>query len=75
MNFRIKTKFDEMCLAVTVAVKTPVKVRIKIYDSEKENIIFTDRYKHKNLIHSYIYYSNDSVSTCSAIVATHYPSG
>ena len=45
MNFRIKTKFEEMCLAVTVAVKTPVKVRIKIYDAEKNNIVFTDRYK------------------------------
>ena len=45
MNFRIQTRYDEMCLKVVVKVKTPTKVTIKIVDEEKSKIVFTDRYK------------------------------
>ena len=45
MNFRIQTRFDEMCLKVVVKVKTPTIVTIKIFDEEKPKICFTDRYK------------------------------
>lgn len=45
MNYRLQTKYDEMCLAIKVSVTTPAKVRIKIYDEEKPLIVFTDRYK------------------------------
>jgi hypothetical protein len=45
MNYRLQTKYDEMCLAIKVAVTVPTKVRIKIYDEEKPLIVFTDRYK------------------------------
>ena len=42
---RTQTKYEEMCLAIKVAVTVPTKVRIKIYDEEKTLIVFTDRYK------------------------------
>ena len=45
MNFRIQTKYDEMCLCVKISCAVPTKVRIKIYDEEKPKIVFTDRYK------------------------------
>lgn len=45
MNFRINTRFEEMCLEVKVQVKTPTVVRIKIFDEEKPKIVFTNRYK------------------------------
>ena len=45
MNFRIQTRYNEMCLKVVVNVKTPTIVTIKIFDEEKHKICFTDRYK------------------------------
>jgi hypothetical protein len=45
MNFRIQTKYDEMCLKVVVKVKTPTIVTIRIFDEQKPKIVFTDRYK------------------------------
>jgi len=45
MNFRIQTRYDEMCLCVKIACKQPTVVRIKIYDEAKPKIVFTDRYK------------------------------
>lgn len=48
MNYRLRANKDEMCLEVTVKVKTPTKVRIKIYDEVKNKIVFTDRYKTVN---------------------------
>lgn len=45
MNFRVQTRNEEMCLAIKVAVITPAKVRVKIFDEEKDKNIFTDRYK------------------------------
>jgi len=45
MNFRIQTKYEEMCLCVKIAVKTPTNIRIKIYDENKHKIIFTNRTK------------------------------
>jgi hypothetical protein len=45
MNFRIQTRYDEMCLSVKVACSVPTVVRIKIFDEEKPKIVFTDRYK------------------------------
>jgi hypothetical protein len=48
MNFRIQTKYDEMCLCLKVAVKTPANIRIKIFDEQKNKVIFTDRTKMVN---------------------------
>jgi hypothetical protein len=45
MNFRIQTRYDEMCLCVKIAVKMPTTVRIKIYDENKDKIVFTNRTK------------------------------
>lgn len=45
MNFRINTKYDEMCLCIKISVKTPANVRIKIYDEKKDKIVFTNRTK------------------------------
>ena len=45
MNFRIQTRYDEMCLCVKISCSVPTVVRIKIYDEEKPKIVFTDRYK------------------------------
>lgn len=44
MNYRLNTRFDEMCLVVKVAVKQPCQVVIKITAEDKPNIIFTDRW-------------------------------
>lgn len=45
MNFRLQTRYEEMCLSIKVAVTMPCVVRIKIYDETKTKIILTDRYK------------------------------
>jgi hypothetical protein len=37
MNFRIQTRYDEMCLCVKIECSVPTVVRIKIYDEEKEH--------------------------------------
>ena len=39
MNFRIQTKYNEMCLKVVVKVNTPTKVTIKIVDEEKSKFV------------------------------------
>jgi hypothetical protein len=48
MNYRLQTRFEEMCLVVKVATTRPTVVRIKIYDELKNKIIFTDRNKTVN---------------------------
>lgn len=45
MNFRLQTRYDEMCLVIKLAVNTTTVVRIKIFDELKPKIVFTDRYK------------------------------
>jgi len=45
MNFRLQTRYEEMCLAINVAVSMPTVVRIKIYDEQKNKIVLTDRWK------------------------------
>jgi hypothetical protein len=45
MNFRLQTRYDEMCLVIKLAVDTPTVVRIKIFDESKPKIVFTDRDK------------------------------
>lgn len=44
MNYRLNTRFDEMCLVIKVAVKQPCQVVVKIASEDKPNIVFTDRY-------------------------------
>ena len=44
MNYRLNTRFDEMCLVVTVSVIQPCEVVVKIYDESKPNVVFTDRW-------------------------------
>jgi len=44
MNYRLNTRYDEMCLVIKVAVNQPCEVTIKIYAEDKPNIVFTDRW-------------------------------
>lgn len=44
MNYRLNTRFDEMCLVITVGVHTPCEVVVKVYAEDKPNIVFTDRW-------------------------------
>ena len=61
MNFRIQTRYDEMCLCVKISCSIPTKVRIKIYDEEKPKIVFTDRYKTVNNSETFLYYGKRHV--------------
>lgn len=45
MNYRLTTRYEELCLAVTVQTLTPAVVTIRIVDEEKPNTVLTDRYK------------------------------
>ena len=45
MNFRLDTRYEEMCLVIKVAVTMPTVVTVRIYDEEKPKIVFTDRFK------------------------------
>lgn len=45
MNYRVDTRYEEMCLVINVAVTMPTKVRIKIFDEQQPKIVFTNRYK------------------------------
>jgi hypothetical protein len=42
MNFRLNTRYEEMCLVIKVAVNMPAKVRLKIFDEQKPKIVFTE---------------------------------
>jgi hypothetical protein len=44
MNYRLNTRYDEMCLVIKIAVQQPCRVQIKIYAEDKPNIVFTDRW-------------------------------
>ena len=44
MNYRLNTRYDEMCLVIKVAVMQRCQVVIKIYAEDKPNIVFTDRW-------------------------------
>jgi len=44
MNYRLNTRYDEMCLVITVGVQKPCEVAIKIFDEKKPKIVFTDRW-------------------------------
>jgi hypothetical protein len=44
MNYRLNTRYDEMCLVITVAVKQSCEVVIKIHAEDKPKIVFTDRW-------------------------------
>ena len=44
MNYRLNTRYDEMCLVIKVAVKQPCEVVVKVVSEDKPNIIFTDRW-------------------------------
>tara|TARA_R110000850_G_scaffold209048_2_gene335088 strand:+ start:55 stop:843 length:789 start_codon:yes stop_codon:yes gene_type:complete len=45
MNLKVNTRFEELCLEVTVKTLLPAKIRIKVYDYSKPNTVFTDRFK------------------------------
>lgn len=45
MKYRITTAHSPITLKVVVKTDSPKKVRLKVYDSENPNRIFTDRYK------------------------------
>jgi len=44
MNYRLNTRYDEMCLVIKVAVNRPCQIVIKIIAEDKPNIVFTDRW-------------------------------
>jgi hypothetical protein len=67
MNFRLDTRFEEMCLVIKVAVNMPTKVRLKIFDEEKPKIVFTNRYKTVNS--DYTFYVRMPITSKSIIVS------
>ena len=44
MNYRLNTRYDEMCLVIKVAVHNPCEVVVKVACEDKPNIVFTDRW-------------------------------
>ena len=44
MNYRLNTRYDEMCLVIKVAVEQPCEVVVKVASEDKPNIVFTDRW-------------------------------
>lgn len=45
MRIKVNTRYEELCLAITVQTFIPCKIRIKVYDFSKPKTVFTDRYK------------------------------
>lgn len=45
MNLKVNTRFEELCLVLTIQTLLPAKIRIKVYDFEKPKTVFTDRFK------------------------------
>jgi len=69
MNFRIQTRYDEMCLCVKIDCSVPTVVRIKIYDEEKPKIVFTDRYK--TVYNSETFYIRLPITSKSVILSVY----
>ena len=69
MNFRLDTRYEEMCLVVKVGVSMPTKVRIKIYDEQKPKIVFTNRYKTVNK--DYTFHVRMPITSKSVIVSVY----
>lgn len=45
MNLKVNTRFEELCLEITVQTLLPAKIRIKVYDYSHPKTVFTDRFK------------------------------
>ena len=45
MNLKVNTRFEEMCLVITVQTLLPSVIRIKVYDFDKPLTVFTNRFK------------------------------
>lgn len=45
MNLKVNTRYEEMCLVITVQTLLPSVIRIKVYDFDKPLIVFTNRFK------------------------------
>ena len=45
MNLKVNTRFEELCLVITIQTFIPAKIRLKVYDYEKPRTVFTDRFK------------------------------
>ena len=69
MNYRLNTRYEEMCLDVLVQVATPTIVVIKIVDEEKPNIVFTDRYK--TITKDFTFNVNMPITSKSIIVSVY----
>jgi hypothetical protein len=67
MNFRLNTRYEEMCLVIKVAVNMPAKVRLKIFDEQKPKIVFTNRYKTINS--DYTFHVRMPITSKSIIVS------
>jgi hypothetical protein len=48
MIYKVPTRNEEMTILVTVKTDKPEKICLRVYDSEKKNTVFTDRYKTVN---------------------------
>jgi hypothetical protein len=48
MIYKVPTRNEELTLLVTVKTDRPEKICLKVYDSEKKNTVFTDRWKTVN---------------------------
>jgi hypothetical protein len=67
MNFRLNTRYEEMCLVVKVAVTMPTEVVMKVYDEEKPKIVFTDRANKVN--NEYTFYVRLPITSKNIIVS------
>lgn len=48
MIYKVPTRNEELTLLVTVKTDKPEKICLKVYDAEKKNTVFTDRWKTVN---------------------------
>ncbi len=48
MIYNVPTRYEELCLNVTVRTTSPEKIRLVVKDSEKKHTVFTNRWKTVN---------------------------
>jgi hypothetical protein len=65
-SYEVPTRYDEVTLKVAVSTIVPQKIRIKVFDKELANTVFTNRYK--TVDGSYTFYVRMPVSGQKSIV-------
>ena len=48
MIYRVPTRYEELTILVSVETDKPEKICLLVYDEDKKNTIFTDRWKTVN---------------------------